>query len=116
MPNKSAVSLAAFNIGEIVRHKHYDFRGIIFDVDFEFSLDEKWYQYACENLAKMGLPALEKNQPFYHILTHNSDHESYVSQQNLELAEADCTVSHQSIDKWFMISQSGAYKPRISIN
>ena len=35
---------AKFSIGEIVKHKHFNFRGVIYDVDFEFNNSEEWYQ------------------------------------------------------------------------
>ena len=37
-------SNAKFSIGEVVKHRHFDFRGVIYDVDFEFNNSEEWYQ------------------------------------------------------------------------
>ena len=107
---------AKFNIGQVVQHKHYGFRGIIFEVDFEYSLDEAWYQKACQAMQRLGQPAIDKKQPFYHILTDGSEHESYVSEQNLELSQAGQPVQHDSIEQWFTVGVSGQYKPRFSIN
>ena len=64
-----SVSRAQFNIGQVVQHKHYGFRGVVFDVDFEYSLDEHWYLEACKAMAGLGQPPIEKKQPFYHLLT-----------------------------------------------
>ena len=33
-----------FNIGDVVKHRIYPFRGVIVDVDPEFSNTEEWYQ------------------------------------------------------------------------
>lgn len=107
---------AKFNIGQVVRHKHFGFRGVIFEVDFEYALDEVWYQEACKALHNIGQPSIEKQQPFYHILTDGSEHESYVSEQNLEYAATDQPVQHKGIDRWFSVDYSGEYKPRFSIN
>ena len=107
---------AKFNIGQVVKHKHYGFRGVIFDVDFKYSLDEKWYQEASKAMQRMGQAAINKKQPFYHILTDGSEHESYVSEHHLELAETGKPVRHDSIDQWFTIGFGGQYKPRFSIN
>lgn len=107
---------AKFNIGAVVQHKHYGFRGVIFDVDFQYSLDEQWYQEACKAMASIGLPPINKQQPFYHILTDGSDHESYVSEQNLEAADATKPVRHDELEQWFTVPQPGHYKPRFSIN
>ena len=70
---------AKFSIGEIVKHKHFNFRGVIYDVDFEFNNSEEWYQ----SIPKDVRP--RKNQPFYHLLAENNEvtYEAYVSEQNL---------------------------------
>ncbi|MDP6968657.1 MAG: heat shock protein HspQ [Gammaproteobacteria bacterium] len=106
---------AKFNIGQVVKHKHYGFHGVIFEVDFEYSLDENWYHEACKAMHSIGQPPIDKNQPFYHILTDGSEHESYVSEQNLEQADTNLPVQHEAIDQWFTVG-SGQYKPRFSIN
>ncbi|MFT5070027.1 MAG: heat shock protein HspQ, partial [Candidatus Paceibacteria bacterium] len=98
------VPQAQFNIGQVVQHKHYGFRGVVFDVDFEYSLDEQWYQEACKAMASMGQPPIEKKQPFYHLLTDGSEHESYVSQQNLCAAEDVAPVQHAGLDAFFTLS------------
>ena len=68
-----------FAIGAVVRHRFLDFRGVIFDVDPEFSNTEEWYQ---------SIPASirpRKNQPFYHLFAENGHifYVAYVSEQNL---------------------------------
>ena len=35
---------AKFSIGNVVKHRHFNFRGVIYDVDFEFNNSEEWYQ------------------------------------------------------------------------
>ena len=109
------VSFAQFNIGQVVQHKHYGFRGIIFDIDFEYSLDEQWYQEACKAMASLGQPPIRKKQPFYHLLTDGSEHESYVSQQNLCAAQDIAPVQHAGIDALFTL-KNGEYIHRYSVN
>ena len=61
------IKTAKFQIGQIVRHRVFPFRGVIFDVDPEFSNTEEWYQ---------AIPAQvrpRKDQPFYHLLAENED-------------------------------------------
>lgn len=56
---------AKFSVGQIVRHRLFSFRGVIFDVDPVFSNSEEWYQ---------SIPAERrpsKDQPFYHLLAQN---------------------------------------------
>ena len=78
-----------FAIGQVVRHKFLDFRGVIFDVDPEFNNTEEWYQ---------SIPAQirpKKDQPFYHVFAENEDvfYTAYVSQQNL-LADISLSLIH----------------------
>ncbi len=70
---------AKFAIGQVVRHRLFPFRGVIFDVDPTFNNTEEWYQA----IPKEVRP--RKDQPFYHLLAENSETEyiAYVSEQNL---------------------------------
>ena len=72
---------AKFKLGQVVKHKKFFFRGIIFDVDPVFNNTEEWYLKIPEERRP------DKNQPFYHLLAENEDkttYVAYVSQQNLE--------------------------------
>ena len=78
------VSHASFTIGDVVRHRMFDFRGVIFDVDPVFANSDDWYEAIPQDLRP------SKDQPFYHLLAENteSSYVAYVSQQNL-LADAE---------------------------
>src|ERR1700747_2527382 len=77
--------LARFAIGDVVRHRLFDFRGVIFDVDPEFANSEEWYEAIPEAMRP------STDQPFYHLLAENaeSSYIAYVSQQNLLADESD---------------------------
>ena len=92
-----AITNAKFSIGDIVKHKHFDFRGVIYDVDFEFNNSEEWYQ----SIPKDVRP--RKDQPFYHLLAENRDitYEAYVSEQNLVSDESEEPIKHPLIDEIF---------------
>ena len=49
---------AKYRLGQVVRHKKHPFRGVIFDVDAEFSNTEEWYQAIPEDSRPI------KDQPF----------------------------------------------------
>src|ERR1700692_3295308 len=70
---------AKFQIGQIVRHRLFSFRGVIFDIDPEFNNTEEWWLSIPENVRP------SKDQPFYHLFAENSESEyvAYVSEQNL---------------------------------
>jgi len=101
------IPLARFAIGEVVRHRLFDFRGVIFDVDPEFANSEEWYEAIPEDLRP------SKDQPFYHLLAENAEttYVAYVSQQNLVADESDEPVDHPAIATMFD-RQDGRYRLR----
>ena len=82
-----------FSIGQVVKHKFLDFRGVIFDVDPEFNNTEEWYQ----SIPSQIRPS--KDQPFYHVFAENDDvfYTAYVSQQNLLIDESNEPVAHPDV-------------------
>jgi heat shock protein HspQ len=99
---------AKFRIGQLVRHRIFDFRGVIFDVDPEFNNTEEWYE---------AIPAEvrpRKDQPFYHLLAENAETQyiAYVSEQNL-LDDSDGEpISHPQIGELFDLLPDGRYEPK----
>ena len=101
---------AKFAIGQIVRHKLFPFRGVIFDVDPVFNNTEEWWN---------SIPAEvrpRKDQPFYHLLAENADTEyvAYVSEQNLLVDETGEPVRHPQVRDYFEAfdSMRKSYRPR----
>lgn len=99
---------AKFAIGQIVRHRIYPFRGVVFDIDPEFDNTEDWW---------LAIPAEvrpRKDQPFYHLLAENSETEyvAYVSEQNLLEDETGEPVRHPQIREMFEKKPDGRYSPR----
>ena len=99
---------ARFGIGDVVRHKMLDFRGVIFDVDPEFSNSEEWYEAIPEALRP------SKEQPFYHLLAENSESSyiAYVSQQNLVPDDSEEPIEHPAIMAMFEQVEDGGYRLR----
>ena len=110
MARKIDMPLARFAIGDVVRHKIFDFRGVVFDVDPVFSNSEEWYQ----SIPEAVRPA--KDQPYYHLLAENSEttYVAYVSQQNLAPDESDEPVDHPEIATMFDRLENGRYHLRSS--
>jgi len=96
---------ARFAIGDVVRHRVHDFRGVIFDIDPVFANSEEWYQSIPQDLR----PARE--QPFYHLLAENeeSSYVAYVSQQNLVDDGESGPVDHPSLEQLFDGFEEGHY-------
>ncbi len=102
---------AKFRIGEVVRHRYYPFRGVIFDVDPTFSNTEEWWLSIPENVRP------HKDQPFYHLLAENSEstYIAYVSEQNLLPDVSGEPISHPQVDEIFGGIKDGRYVARRSL-
>ena len=99
---------ARFGIGDVVRHRIFDFRGVIFDVDPAFASSEEWYDAIPEELRP------SKDQPFYHLLADNSEssYVAYVSQQNLVADDSEEPIDHPAIATMFERLEGGRYRLR----
>lgn len=98
--------LARFGIGDVVRHKIFDFRGVVFDVDPTFANSEEWYEAIPEALRP------SRDQPFYHLLAENSESSyiAYVSQQNLVADDSEEPVDHPALATMFERTEAGGYR------
>jgi heat shock protein HspQ len=98
---------AKFTIGQVVKHRIYPFRGVIFDVDPVFSNTEEWWQ----SLPEDRRPA--KDQPFYHLYAENAESEyvAYVSEQNLVLDTSGEPIRHPDVEEMF-VRDGDAYRTR----
>ena len=104
---------AKFEIGQIVKHRYFDFRGVIFDVDPEFDNTEEWYQ----SIQAQVRP--KKDHPFYHLLAESPSQPSYiayVSQQNLLEEEIPEPVAHPLVEEIFSGLEGGKYISRAKSN
>ncbi|MEC8116086.1 MAG: heat shock protein HspQ [Pseudomonadota bacterium] len=102
------ITHSKFNIGAIVRHRHFDFRGVIFDIDPEFSNTDEWY----ESIPADRRP--RKDQPFYHLLAENPEtyYLAYVSEQNLVDDRENGEVAHPMMSDYFRGLGNGRYMPK----
>src|SRR5687768_5459861 len=97
---------ARYAIGEVVRHRIFLFRGIIFDVDSVFANSEEWWLAIPEEVRP------SKDQPFYHVLAENAETEyvAYVSEQNLLPDSSGAPLRHEQIERLFQIEPDGSYR------
>ena len=95
-----------YALGQVVKHKYLDFRGVIYDVDPEFGNTEEWWLSIPEDIR----PA--KEQPYYHLLAENEEttYEAYVSEQNLLEDRSGLPVSHPDVSVLFGELNDGKYK------
>jgi len=105
----SKTSVAKFSIGQVIRHRLYAFRGVVFDVDPQFA--DRAPSYETIDLIERRQ---RKDQPFYYLFAENEQtpYIAYVSEQNLMPDPTDEPVSHPQIDAMFERDENGSYRRR----
>jgi heat shock protein HspQ len=99
------IKKAKYAVGQVVRHRIYPFRGIIFDVDPVFNNTEAWWLAIPEEIRP------RKDQPFYHLLAENAETEyiAYVSEQNLLADDSGAPLRHPRVGDLFIEGEDGQY-------
>lgn len=97
---------AKFSVGQVVRHRFFPFRGLIFDIDPEFNNTEEWWTAIPEDIRP------HKDQPFYHLLAENDETEyiAYVSEQNLVADKTGQPLRHPQVSELFTEEENGRYR------
>ena len=94
---------AKFNVGDIVRHRKFGYRGAVCDVDARFSLSEEWYD-------KVALSRPPKTQPWYRVLVDGQSHTTYVAERHLERLGGG-QISHPLLGQFFASYDGSGYRP-----
>jgi len=102
---------AKFAIGQVVKHRLFPFRGLIFDVDPEFDNTEEWWLSIPEDVRP------SKDQPFYHLFAENAETEyiAYVSEQNLVPDTSGEPLRNAMIPEMFDQDGRGGYRAKPTI-
>lgn len=100
---------AKHSIGGLVLHKLFGYRGVIVDIDPYFQLTDEWY----ETVARSRPP---KNEPWYHVLVHQSTHSTYVAEQNLKTDSSGEKIDHPMTDLFFCELRDGCYINNEKVN
>ena len=110
-PDMNKIRNAKFQIGQVVRHRLFPFRGVVFDIDPTFSNTEEWYQSIPVEVRP------HKDQPFYHLFAENAETEyiAYVSEQNLLPDTSGQPVRHPQVAEVFVQDSNGDYRPRAAL-
>ena len=97
---------AKFKIGQVVRHRLFPFRGVVFDIDPEFNNTEEWWLSIPEEVRP------HKDQPFYHLFAENAETEyiAYVSEQNLLPDDSGQPLRHPQLGDFFVEEEDGRYR------
>lgn len=102
-------SRARFRIGQLVHHKLFDYRGVIFDVDATFEGSDEWF----ESMARSQPP---KDKPWYHVLVHEAVHTTYVAERNLEPDLTGKPIDHPAVGQFFEGLRDGIYCQHRPVN
>jgi len=94
-----------FSIGQIIRHRLFDYRGVIVDVDPVFSGTDEWYE-------TVALSRPPKDKPWYHVLVDGGAHQTYVAERNLEPDESAMPVNHPLLKEFFTGFNKGVYSTK----
>ena len=94
---------ARFRVGQLVHHKLFDYRGVIFDVDATFQGSDAWY----ETVARSRPP---KDRPWYHVLVHGAGHRTYVAERHLEPDTSGAQIDHPELGLYFDTYADGRYR------
>ena len=99
---------ARYGLGQVVKHRMFPFRGVVFDVDAEFSNTEDWWLAIPEPVRP------RKDQPYYHLLAENEQgfYIAYVSEQNLLPDDTGEPVGHPKTSQLFSRFEGGSYQLR----
>ncbi|MEW8508059.1 MAG: heat shock protein HspQ [Candidatus Thiodiazotropha sp.] len=102
MSTEIETTKAKFSVGELIYHRLFEYRGVIVDVDARFMLSDEWY----DQVARSRPP---KDQPWYRVLVHSSDSETYVAERNLTLDTSTEPVDHPLLKEFFDDFIGGRY-------
>ena len=103
------IGRARFSVGELVHHRLFDYRGVIFDVDRRFEGSEDWYRQMARSMPP-------RNKPWYHVLVHGHPHTTYVAERNLELDASIEPIEHPMLEQFFTDFEAGRYRLREPFN
>ncbi len=100
---------ARFRVGQLIHHKRFDCRGVVVDVDATFQGTEAWY----EMVARSRPP---KDRPWYHVLVHDAEHQTYVAERHLEPDLSGKPIDHPDLNLLFGSLSHGLYQRKLRFN
>lgn len=105
-----AEKIASFGIGQVIYHREFNYRGVIFDVDAEFQGTEEWFQ------KNVGEDNLCKKEPWYHVLIDQDGRVAYVAERNLLAEDSTDPVEHPLLESFFKGFDGNHYQTRYTLN
>lgn len=100
---------AKFSVGQLVQHTLFNYRGAVIDVDPVFQNDDDWYE-------QVALSRPPKDKPWYRVLVHNTVHETYVAEKNLQTDNSTEAINHPMVNSYFDEFSEGRYSMQRQFN
>ena len=100
---------AKFSVGQLVQHTLFNYRGAVIDVDPVFQNDDDWYE-------QVALSRPPKDKPWYRVLVHNTVHETYVAERNLQTDNSTEAINHPMVNSYFDEFSEGRYSMQRQFN
>ena len=100
---------AKFSVGQLVQHTLFNYRGAVIDVDPVFENDDDWYE-------QVALSRPPKDKPWYRVLVHNTVHETYVAERNLQADNSTEAINHPMVNSYFDEFSEGRYSMQRQFN
>ena len=100
---------AKFSVGQLVQHTLFNYRGAVIDVDPVFENDDDWYE-------QVALSRPPKDKPWYRVLVHNTVHETYVAERNLQTDNSTEAINHPMVNSYFDEFSEGRYSMQRQFN
>ena len=105
----SPTTTARFAPGQVVRHRRFGYRGLVFDVDATFNQSPEWYDAMTDSQPS-------KDHPWYYILVDGEQHSTYVSEENLRLCKETEAFDHPLLNSLFKLKKGGNITSRLIMN
>ena len=90
-----------YQIGQLVRHVRYGYRGVVVELDLACAADDAWY--------RNNRTQPKREQPWYHVLVHDASNSTYAAETNLEADPSEEEINHPLIDRFFYRFENGFY-------
>jgi heat shock protein HspQ len=101
--DENVLAFPKFSVGQLIHHKRFDYRGVIYQVDATFQGTEEWY-------SQMAITGPPQNQAWYHVLVDEASHSTYVAERNLEEDLEGSPIDHPLIWEYFSKFEDCRYK------
>ena len=96
--------MAKFAVGQMVHHRHFNYRGVVYDVDAQYEGSDTIgsNDFGPDDIQVSGIGASPaEDNPWYHVLVDGSDDVTYVDERHLEPDDTGKPINHPELGVHF---------------